>query len=562
MGKRPLFWQRRGSSAHQTAGLGRSALVEPLENRLLLAAGATAGNVFAQFEGTIAAPNSTVSIPLHFSNSNFKFSGKSAVLGVQVVADGGSALDPALVQIKDARNRTIKPLLKNPNLADGTQSLALANFSSGNFKLLVSSDRKTTGSFGVNLFLAGDANGDGKVDAGDLRSIRRNLGKRDTQSGFPASSDANLNGVIDAFDVAKASANLGDKTTLKVLALSASPQSAHPLPDGSFVIGASPVTLAGKTLGRLTVSLDRDGDGFDDGNVKAGKSGAYSLPVTLSEGLNKLRVRIADSLGQQKIATVSITLNTAGPSPIGISASLDLDGQANDVVIVSGSPRLAYIATGTAGMAVVDTTRPDSPVLLGQIDLPGDATCLAVDSHLHIAAVASGPAGLQLVNVADPSHPELLQTIGANARAVAIVDGIAYVATSAGLESYDLLTAESLETLPLAGGAVSLAVESSTLYTMDSDHRLRVIDISGPTMIARGSLITPEGGGKILVANQIAYIAASSSINGGFDTVDVSDPDSPLLISASDIGSSNPAGSRSEERRVGKECRSRWSPYH
>ena len=23
-----------------------------------------------------------------------------------------------------------------------------------------------------------------------------------------------------------------------------------------------------------------------------------------------------------------------------------------------------------------------------------------------------------------------------------------------------------------------------------------------------------------------------------------------------------PSGSRSEERRVGKECRSRWSPYH
>ena len=27
-------------------------------------------------------------------------------------------------------------------------------------------------------------------------------------------------------------------------------------------------------------------------------------------------------------------------------------------------------------------------------------------------------------------------------------------------------------------------------------------------------------------------------------------------------GSSAPAGGRSEERRVGKECRSRWSPYH
>src|SRR2546427_8749753 len=27
-------------------------------------------------------------------------------------------------------------------------------------------------------------------------------------------------------------------------------------------------------------------------------------------------------------------------------------------------------------------------------------------------------------------------------------------------------------------------------------------------------------------------------------------------------GSARAAGSRSEERRVGKECRSRWSPYH
>ena len=42
----------------------------------------------------------------------------------------------------------------------------------------------------------------------------------------------------------------------------------------------------------------------------------------------------------------------------------------------------------------------------------------------------------------------------------------------------------------------------------------------------------------------------------------------PKLPSASlqrwplDIRSLNPALNRSEERRVGKECRSRWSPYH
>src|SRR6266568_1446327 len=207
MGKPPLFRQRRGSSAHQTARLGPCALVEPLENRLMLAANAMAANVFAQFEGIITAPNSTVSIPLHFSNSNFNFSGKNAVLGVQIVADGAGPLDPAVVQIKDARNRTIKPIFKNPDLADRSQSMALAKFSSGNYTLIISSDRKTTGPFAVNLFLAGDANGDGKVNSSDLRSISRNLGKRHTHSGFPASADANLNGVIDAFDIAQATVN-------------------------------------------------------------------------------------------------------------------------------------------------------------------------------------------------------------------------------------------------------------------------------------------------------------------------------------------------------------------
>ena len=29
-----------------------------------------------------------------------------------------------------------------------------------------------------------------------------------------------------------------------------------------------------------------------------------------------------------------------------------------------------------------------------------------------------------------------------------------------------------------------------------------------------------------------------------------------------DIGKRTPYRTRSEERRVGKECRSRWSPYH
>src|SRR6185503_9173974 len=161
MGMRPLFWQRGGVSAHRAGGRdhcrGRVSL-ESMEQRLLMAAQVTAANVFAQFEGTISAPRSSVTIPINFSSSSFTFSGGKSVLGVQVVAADGSGLDPALIQIKDARNRAVTPIFKNANLASKTQSLAVANFSIGKYKLVVTSERNTIGAFSVNLFLAGDVN--------------------------------------------------------------------------------------------------------------------------------------------------------------------------------------------------------------------------------------------------------------------------------------------------------------------------------------------------------------------------------------------------------------------
>src|SRR5256886_12092965 len=60
-----------------------------------------------------------------------------------------------------------------------------------------------------------------------------------------------------------------------------------------------------------------------------------------------------------------------------------------------------------------------------------------------------------------------------------------------------------------------------------------------------------------LVASALRWVDATSSCSrlrsGG-----VSMPPRPLLIAAS----VRLSRLRSEERRVGKECRSRWSPYH
>src|SRR3712207_9213104 len=44
------------------------------------------------------------------------------------------------------------------------------------------------------------------------------------------------------------------------------------------------------------------------------------------------------------------------------------------------------------------------------------------------------------------------------------------------------------------------------------------------------------------------------------DSLEVATPPLPELMSPQQAGEL--VGERSEERRVGKECRSRWSPYH
>ena len=48
------------------------------------------------------------------------------------------------------------------------------------------------------------------------------------------------------------------------------------------------------------------------------------------------------------------------------------------------------------------------------------------------------------------------------------------------------------------------------------------------------------------------------SIDGGSDVPD----GTPVVIDGTFVSPRQEGTARSEERRVGKECRSRWSPYH
>ena len=69
---------------------------------------------------------------------------------------------------------------------------------------------------------------------------------------------------------------------------------------------------------------------------------------------------------------------------------------------------------------------------------------------------------------------------------------------------------------------------------------------------------------KDQLAGVAALIAAIIAIGGGFVKYGevMTKLDSLSSASAPDLSGIENNSFRSEERRVGKECRSRWSPYH
>jgi hypothetical protein len=237
-------------------------------------------------------------------------------------------------------------------------------------------------------------------------------------------------------------------------------------------------------------------------------------------------------------AKVAAGISPLGNIPVatGIISNLPIPGTANEVVLegslTNSGQQTAYVAAGSGGLAIINASQFQRPILLSRLALPGDATDVSVDSNLQIAAVAATSGGLHFVDVSDPLNPALLRTINASASQVEVVEGIAYATVASELRSYDLLTGEKLQSLvPGTSNLTGLAREGSYLYTMDAGSQLRAIDISGPSMILRGALTMPAGGSKLFVGNGVAYIAAYNGFNAGFATANVSNPNSLTLIS-------------------------------
>jgi hypothetical protein len=217
--------------------------------------------------------------------------------------------------------------------------------------------------------------------------------------------------------------------------------------------------------------------------------------------------------------------------PTGIVATLPLSGGAQEIALTAKD---AYLTTAS-GMAIVDTTQFDKPILLSQIALAGTPTDVAVDSNLQIAAVATGNS-LQLVNVATPTTPTLVQNVAVAATRDVVFDGVAYATSGTTLTEVDLLTGKTLQalTLPGSGTVTGLAREGTMLYAFVSGSgTFLTIDISTDgkaAVLGQLSVAIASFDVGVSVGNGVAWLAGS-----GLRTVDISDPRNPTLIHDADL---------------------------
>lgn len=305
-------------------------------------------NVFAEFRGTLIS-GETERLPVTMVPADFALAGGKSILGFHVRADAGSALDPAAVQVlpllaDGSDGPALTPRLVRADLAAG-RSLALVEVPYGNFTLSFPAEFGSAGGYTLEAFLAGDATTFRVIDNPDAILIR-NMMQAPSQYPYQVEGDANLDGIINSYDYTQWRDNVGDGTKINrltvTLAVTPTPIS---LPGDVLAVGTTSVNIQGFAPPDVVVSLDIDGDGYDDGMTVADALGFYKLPATLKDGANSLSVRGRDGFGQVAFADSAVSVDRVGPTIVISDPQPGLIRTTNPTLIGNVTDNLAGVAS-------------------------------------------------------------------------------------------------------------------------------------------------------------------------------------------------------------------------
>jgi hypothetical protein len=195
--------------------------------------------------------------------------------------------------------------------------------------------------------------------------------------------------------------------------------------------------------------------------------------------------------------------------------------------------KLAYIAAGARGLAVVDVADPKDPALRGSCPVEGEAKDVALAGTL--ACVAAGEAGLLVFDVGDPAAPRLVGAWDSPGGGLGVVvrGDLAYLADGesgiAVVSIKDPAHPKPLGALDTDGTAEQIALSRHYAFVADGAAGMQVVDMSNPAAPKKAASFGTSGYCHS-VDCEGTRLAVGNLYDGAAQLVDVSDPLRPDLL--------------------------------
>jgi len=273
-----------------------------------------AGDTFAILPGMISTAKEVSSTSFTLNNAHFTLPKGKMVVGIDVVGDPGSKLQPKVSSVDDPAGHPIRGTTRavfNPKVTrtlstgDKHSSALLVPLSvakdnaqvPATFSVKIQGLKDTTGKFLVGFYLPGDTDGNGVVDAVDVKAVRAALGSNPNGRRYNFEADADRDGRINSNDLQITQHNQGVKTTVSpIVSANLDPASDTGVTDRKTSLRV--VHFTGKVTPGATVTYAETTKRSPAVSTKADDDGSYSIMVPLADGVNSFRVSTQDAFGQ------------------------------------------------------------------------------------------------------------------------------------------------------------------------------------------------------------------------------------------------------------------------
>jgi hypothetical protein len=369
---------------HRVSVSAKAVVVLLFLSFLSSAAFAQNAGVVASFNGTLSSTAQRDRVTFDVAAEAFELNSAGEIDFVLIMRpEPGAAapVDPGLISVEAVGDGSVKKTVRNPDTATSTDSIALVTLTPGSYEIEVRSERKTTGEYALDVLLAGDADADYKVDAGDLQAIAALSGIRSGHATYSERADVDRNGVINGGDRQRAAENVG--------ALFQSSDGTNPLdeslPAGALaLVGRSADTFSSRT-GGLAFSLA--GAEFDNAPAEtivmvngvrvpaanlAIQPNLLTANVALADGRNHISLKAYDTIGrplylEETVWAGGYTLRVNLVNPNGTAFTQ----QANVVAALSDDPSVTASGLTSSG-TITFTNLPGRTILFKATGVTGN----------------------------------------------------------------------------------------------------------------------------------------------------------------------------------------------